>query len=97
MFIDGVDEFPATFFEVSLAEASSMDPQHRLLLEVSWEALEDAGIAPRHLIGSATGVFVSAGNDDSSQSYFADESVGNSKPFSMSSLEHRSVPKFTYA
>ena len=39
-------------------EIVSVDPQHRLALEVSWEALEDAGIAPDRLEGSRTGVFL---------------------------------------
>src|SRR5690606_35856977 len=57
-FIDTPYLFDAGFFGISPREALMMDPQHRLLLEVSWEALEHAGIAPPSLYESRTGVYI---------------------------------------
>jgi acyl transferase domain-containing protein/aryl carrier-like protein len=57
-FIDDIDRFDAGFFGISPREASRMDPQQRILLEISIEALEDAGIAVDSLDGSSTAVFV---------------------------------------
>ncbi|MCW3046746.1 MAG: hypothetical protein JWO74_1030, partial [Solirubrobacterales bacterium] len=56
-FIYDAGEFDAEHFSISPREALSMDPHQRLLLECSWEALEDAGIDPHSLRGSSTGVF----------------------------------------
>ncbi len=57
-FLYDASEFDAGFFSISPREALAMDPQQRLSLEVSWEALEDAGIDPVSLRGSQTGVFM---------------------------------------
>ncbi|WP_437338830.1 type I polyketide synthase [Sorangium sp. So ce394] len=59
-FLGEVDRFDAAFFGISPREAAHMDPQQRLALEASWEALEDAGIPAAGLTGSATGVFLGA-------------------------------------
>ncbi|MFI9809393.1 type I polyketide synthase [Streptomyces sp. NPDC052301] len=57
-FLDDPFRFDAAFFGISPLEAQGMDPQQRMLLEVVWEAFEDAAIRPSDLAGSPTGVFV---------------------------------------
>ncbi|MFB9416013.1 type I polyketide synthase, partial [Dactylosporangium matsuzakiense] len=57
-FLDGVADFDAELFGVSPREALAMDPQQRLLLETAWETFERAGLDPKRLRGSATGVFI---------------------------------------
>ncbi|NSL87244.1 SDR family NAD(P)-dependent oxidoreductase [Chitinophaga sp. Mgbs1] len=56
-FINEVDCFDARFFKLSPAEVMHMDPQQRIMLELSWACLEDAGICPSSIRGSNTGVF----------------------------------------
>ncbi len=66
-FLSDVDQFDPQFFGISPREAMSMDPQQRLALEVSWEALERAGYAPDKLTGSPMGVFMGICNGDYAQ------------------------------
>jgi acyl transferase domain-containing protein/SAM-dependent methyltransferase len=56
--------FDADFFGISPREAASLDPQHRLALEVAWEALENAGYNPAGLAQTDAGVFLALGNSD---------------------------------
>ncbi|EFL30367.1 polyketide synthase [Streptomyces viridochromogenes DSM 40736] len=63
-FLDDVAGFDASFFAVSPREAAAMDPQQRLVLELVWEALEDAGILPASLRSTRTSVFVGTLRDD---------------------------------
>ena len=57
-FLPKVDEFDAEFFGISPREAVRVDPQHRLVLEVAWEALEDAGLPAGKIAQTKTGVYL---------------------------------------
>ncbi|WP_435855135.1 SDR family NAD(P)-dependent oxidoreductase [Streptomyces noursei] len=83
-FLDGIAEFDNGFFGVAPAEAVSMDPQQRILLELVWHALEDAGIDPTALRGTRTGVYLGLmGNDYARRAHrtpedlTGDVSIGN--------------------
>ena len=63
-FLEGIDLFDATFFGISPREARHMDPQQRMLLEESWKALEQGGIAPTSLSEKKVGVYVGVSSND---------------------------------
>lgn len=63
-FLRSVDTFDARFFDIAPREAACLDPQQRMILEVSWEALENANLPAQQLYGSRTGVFVGIGSFD---------------------------------
>jgi len=67
-FIEDVDQFDGELFGITPREARSIDPQQRILMEVAWEALEDAGHGSlTDLENSSTGVFVGVTTDDYAQ------------------------------
>ncbi len=63
-FIDDVAGFDAPFFGVTAREVTLMDPQHRLLLETAWRAVEHSGTAPSALANTDTGVFIGLSTHD---------------------------------
>ncbi|SES17404.1 type I polyketide synthase [Lentzea albida] len=63
-FVHTADEFDAEFFGISPREALAMDPQQRLLLQVTWEAIERAGIAPGSLAGTRTAVYAGVSSQE---------------------------------
>ncbi len=68
-FIESIDQFDAGFFGISPREAACMDPQHRLLLQAAWEALEDGGVKVAG--GMPAGVFVGISTNDYAQLQFS--------------------------
>ncbi|MBB5954344.1 acyl transferase domain-containing protein [Saccharothrix tamanrassetensis] len=63
-YLDDVASFDAAFFEISPREAVRMDPQHRILTEATWVALDDAGLSAESLAGSRTGVYTACLGSD---------------------------------
>lgn len=65
-----VDKFDAVFFGVHFKQAHTMDPMCRMLLEHAYEAVIDAGINPKQLRGTRTGVFIGACFSESEKTWF---------------------------
>ncbi|WP_146149216.1 SDR family NAD(P)-dependent oxidoreductase [Nitratireductor sp. StC3] len=63
-FIHGVDEFDPLFFRISPKDAALLDPQQRLMLQLAWSCIEDAGYSAHALTGTKTGVYVGASGSD---------------------------------
>lgn len=72
--IDNATDFDASFFGINAKQAELMDPQHRVFLEISWEALENAGYLPKKFEGRI-GVYAGCANN----TYFANNVLANPK------------------
>lgn len=83
-FISGIEEFDASFFGISPREAICMDPQQRLMLEVAWQAMEDAGCPLEKLRSTPVGVFVGISSNDYGSLLWASEqqhATPNNEPY----------------
>ncbi|MEA2985553.1 MAG: phthiocerol/phenolphthiocerol synthesis type-I polyketide synthase, partial [Alphaproteobacteria bacterium] len=76
--LDDLWGFDPGVFGISPREAEQMDPQQRILLQLTWEALEDAGIPPSTIAGTNVGVFVGASQADYGHKFFGDHAVADS-------------------
>ena len=88
-FVEGIDQFDAGFFKIRPIEARMMDPQQRMLLETSWQALEDAGIDPASLKGSRAGVYAGIGGNSEYRGVIAAAGRGDSYFGTTSSVGRR--------
>lgn len=89
-FLDDIDQFDGSFFDISYAEIESMDPQQRLLLEVTHEAFENAGITWQSLANSKTGVFIGVTNNDYQKRHFRSGDYTLINPYSYTGIAQSS-------
>ena len=95
-YMDGIASFDHEFFGISPLEAQNMDPQQRIMLEVAWEALEDAGLAPSELRGEPVGVFVGSSNNDYGMLIAADPNEAH--PYALTGASSAVIPnRISYA
>lgn len=67
--VDYIEKFDAEYFDISFAQAEIMDPMARALLEHTYEAIVDAGVNPKDLHGTKTGVFIGTSFSESENIY----------------------------
>lgn len=92
-----IREFDNVHFEISEKEAISMDPQHRLLLEVSWGALENSGLDIAALSGSNTGVFLAMDGLEYAQAEYLTDDTANITPYSLMGMsQHSAAGRIAY-
>lgn len=95
-YLDDISSFDAEFFGLSPLEAVNIDPQQRIMLELTWEALEHAHIAPSQLRGEPVGVFVGSSSNDYGMLISADPS--ESHPYALTGTASSIIPnRISYA
>ncbi|MTJ10362.1 type I polyketide synthase [Anabaena sp. UHCC 0204] len=95
-FVDKLKEFDPSFFSISPREARALDPQHRLILEVSWEALENAALNPQKLAKTQTGVFVGICSSDYYQLLLTQEEIEIDSYFGTGNSHSSAVGRLSY-
>jgi phthiocerol/phenolphthiocerol synthesis type-I polyketide synthase C len=75
--VDDVWGFDPAVFGISPREAVQIDPQQRILLQLTWEALEDAGIRPSSIANTEVGVYVGASQTDYGHQFFGDQAIAD--------------------
>ncbi len=75
--VDDVWGFDPAVFGISPREAVQIDPQQRILLQLTWEALEDAGIRPSSIANTEVGVYVGASQTDYGHAFFGDQAIAD--------------------
>src|ERR1700722_18030458 len=75
--LDDVWGFDPAVFGISPRGAVQLDPQQRILLQLTWEALEDAGIRPSTIVNSDVGVFIGASQTDYGHAFFSDPAIAD--------------------
>ncbi|UIZ92013.1 alpha/beta fold hydrolase [Corynebacterium sp. CNCTC7651] len=95
-YLEDIASFDNEFFGLSPLEAQNMDPQQRIMLEVAWEALEDAHIPADRLRGEAVGVFVGSSSNDYGMLMGADPA--NAHPYALTGAASSIIPnRISYA
>ncbi|WP_066022305.1 MULTISPECIES: type I polyketide synthase [Clostridium] len=78
-----INKFDAQFFNISPKEAESLDPQQRILLELTWEAFESSGMDIREYFGTNTGVYVGIAGDEYSFAHYKSGDLSKVNPYSL--------------
>ena len=95
-YLPDLANFDAEFFGLSPLEAANMDPQQRIMLEVTWEALENAHIAPNTLRGESVGVYLGSSNNDYGMLITADPAEAH--PYALTGTASSIIPnRISYA
>ncbi len=89
-YIEDIASFDPEFFGLSPLEATNMDPQQRLVLELAWEALEHAGLPANQLRGTATGVYLGSTNNDYGMLMAADPAEMH--PYALTGVSSAVIP-----
>ena len=95
-YLDDISSFDPEFLGLSPLEATNMDPQQRITLELVWEALEDAGVPANELRGTATGVYMGSTNNDYGMLIAADPAEAH--PYALTGSSSSIIPnRVSYA